>query len=1076
MRKISQLFTLLLLIVGAVSAYAQTPTADPITDEEVPDGYYFIASTQSTIDNVTNPYIAANGGTMKLVSQSDVTTDASTSQVGLWYIRKTGTDGSDNHSTFSIQSMEGNKYYWGVGGNCPLQTTVGIYRIGKDDSGYYFYGNGTTGNITNTDYVNATSATVFGRNTSGANNKWKLIPAGVKNITLNYTAGSRSFSKTKLAGIGKETSTSFTADFYDSFEPSTVNVASDVDAYSVVCTTSFPFVEGKYYKMKIRWANDNDNNDLNVKSDGVYTYRSISWDGNVNSNITTRNAESEGNGALWCVKPVAGTTNQVYLCSAVGGCVLTIANTSNKTMAKMTLNAGTPFECKKKANNTDANYNNGFRLAALTDDNINLNDISGTLGYWAPGSQGRSDQDAGSTFTIYEPSAQPIAVTEVKATNTATNEAITFDADNSLYVVSTQTTGNVVVKGNSFFSIDDSNSSFDGTTLSVNYTSNDAPYVLSGTTDDTRHWQAIRSRNDNSHYLKLSGDNVASGPSKSAGNVNRSSLSAIKTFNATDEVQWAIVPADGGFDRFYLVNKANATKKAYLASETQGTLVTFTDKGTPFYLAAQPTFDGYTGGFTIQPNNSDTHAVGDHCSDNLGYWSSRGSSELADAGSIFHADLLADCKAIVDAQTNNGYVGSLATSVSTTLNALNGNGDQASITAYLEKYDELLTEQSNFMAPDESKIYYIHPSRISANSFAAFTNATADAEGNVNLGSGNYPDERLLTFTQTETPSVYVRFVPKNNGEYYLIQDVNSSLYYGYYANRDDANGNNKLYLVANADYAGHYTIHNAFDGVPGHVGLKEILATDVKKQYLWCRGGTASQAEEFPMEFHSAYYNNVTALDENGVEPGCSYQIKAVSNYTAAISAARYASLCLPFSVTLPESGLTAYKVTAINRDNNNEMNLEEVGSTIPAGEPVILEGAEGSYTLTINTENGTRVTGNILTGATVKRTGISEEYYALAKKTIDETETVAFFRVKTTNMPANKAYLLKKDIPAEAANAAMFMFNFDGNGGEVTGINTATKAEAESNVYYDLNGRRVLYPSHGIYVKGNGQKVFIK
>ena len=156
--------------------------------------------------------------------------------------------------------------------------------------------------------------------------------------------------------------------------------------------------------------------------------------------------------------------------------------------------------------------------------------------------------------------------------------------------------------------------------------------------------------------------------------------------------------------------------------------------------------------------------------------------------------------------------------------------------------------------------------------------------------------------------------------------------------------------------------------------------------------------------------------------------------------------------------------------------MNLESVGNTIPAGEPVILQGAAGNHTLTINTDNGTKVTGNILTGATVKRTGISEDYYALAKKTIDETETVAFFRVSTTNMPANKAYLLKKKIPASAVNAAMFMFNFDGNGGEVTDINTATKTETESNVYYDLNGRRVLYPSHGIYVKGNGQKVFIK
>ena len=1086
MRRISYLFTLLLLIVGAVSAYAQTPTATPIAVEEVPTGYYFIASTNGSAYDLANPYIVPNGGTaMKLVSQSAVTTDLSTSNVGIWYIKKV--EGSGASSKYTIRNIDG--LYWVSGPNCPLanrSTNVGYYQFNLTETGansYYLKGAGGDGNdkITNANPVWASNATTFARTPStGSTNydKWKLIPAGVKDITINYTAGSRTISVVKSAvKVGQEISTTFTADFYDSFTPENITVTSE-DSYAVTCTTSFPFEFGKFYRLKLRYKEDTWNHADNTMEDGSttdYKLRALSWNGNIAAdNVSTRNALSDVNGQLWQFKPVEGKINQVYLCSAVGGYQVYMSNANDGTKAAFKP-VGTPFVCQK-ANTT---YENGFRLAAVSNDRANLNDIDGKLGYWTPtsGNLDNSKTDGGSTFTIYEPSAQPIAVTTVKATNTATNEVITFDTDNSLYAVSTQKAGNVVVKGaNSFFTIDDSNSSLEGTTLSINYTST-APYVLSGTTDETRHWQAIRSRNDNDHYLKLSGDKVASGPTKSAGSVNRSSLSAIKTFNKTDEVQWAIVPADGGFNRFYLVNKANATKKAYLPNETDGALVTFTDKGTPFYLAAQPTLDGYTGGFTIQPNNSNNHAVGDHFSDNLGYWSTRNSSELADGGSIFHADLLADCKAIVDAQTGDeSYVGSLATSVPTTLNALNGSGDQASITAYLAKYDELLTEQSSFMAPNASKIYYIHPNRISGNSFAAFTNAIADAEGTVNQGSGNYPNERLLTFTQTETPSVYVRFVPKNNGEYYLIQDVNSSLYYGYYADRSDANGNNKLYLVANADFAGHYTIHNAFDGVPGHVGLKEILATDVKKQYLWCRGGSASQAEEYPMEFHSAYWNNATVLDENGVEPGCAYQVKAVESYTAAISPAGYASLCLPFSVTLPESGLTAYKVTAINRDNNNEMNLESVGNTIPAGEPVILQGAAGNYTLTINADNGTKVTGNILTGATVKRTGISEDYYALAKKTIDETETVAFFRVSTTNMPANKAYLLKKNIPAQADNAAMFMFNFDGNGGEVTDINTATKAETESNVYYDLNGRRVLYPSHGIYVKGNGQKVFIK
>ena len=1077
MRRISYLFTLLLLIVGAVSAYAQTPTATPIAVEEVPDGYYFIASTNESAYNLTNPYIVPNGdAAMKLVSQSAVTTDISTSNVGIWYIKKV--EGSGASSKYTIRNIDG--LYWVSGPDCPLanrSTNVGYYQFALTGTGansYYLKGAGGDGNdkITNANPVWASNATTFARTPStGSTNydKWKLIPAGVKDITINYTAGSRTISVVKSAvKVGQEISTTFTADFYDSFTPENITVTSSEDSYAVTCTTSFPFEFGKFYRLKLRekdtayLTNDTKENGSSTN----YKFRALSWNGNVAAdNVSTRNALSDANGELWQFKPVEGTSNQVYLCSAVGGYQVYMSGTGNATKAALKP-VGTPFVCQK----ANTSYEHGFRLAAVSDDNANLNDIDGKLGYWTPtggGNEGKSKTDGGSTFTVFEPSELPIAVTTIKATNTATNEVITFDTDNSLYAVSTQTAGNVVVKGNSFFTIDDSNSSLEGTTLSINYTST-APYLLSGTTEETRHWQAIRSRNDNDHYLKLSGDNVASGSGKNAGSVTRSSLSAIKAFNETDEVQWAIVPADAGFDRFYLVNKANATKKACLANETQSTLVTFTDKGTPFYLAAQPTLAGYTGGFTIQPNNSNTHAVGDHCSGNLGYWSNRGSSELADAGSIFHADLLADCKSIVDAQTDDSYVGSLATSVLTTLNALNGSGDQASITAYLAKYDELLASTGNdvYTTPEENALYRITFNRC--NAVAAATNAVADAEGNVQNGSGDSPQERLLALIRNtvNTPSALVRF--HQSGDKYTIEDVNSGYYYGFYYNDD------RMFLVPSTNAKGQFTIVNNFNGTPTYVGLKEMSVSDDTKRFLWSCG--SYESEVFDNHPYVRFHSGINANNTAEAEAGCVLRIQKVTTYPVSISPAGYASLCLPFSVTLPESGLTAYKVTAINRDNNNEMNLESVGNTIPAGEPVILQGAEGNYTLTINADNGTKATNNILTGATVKRTGISEEYYALAKKTIDESETVAFFRVNTTNMPANKAYLLKKKIPASAVNAAMFMFNFDGNGGEVTDINTATKAETESNVYYDLNGRRVLYPSHGIYVKGNGQKVFIK
>lgn len=1063
MRRISYLFTLLLLIVGAVSAYAQTPTATPIAVEEVPDGYYFIASTQSTIDNVANPYIAANGGTMKLVAQSAVTTDASTSQVGLWYIRKTGTDGSDNHSTFSIQSMEGSKYYWGVGGNCPLQTTIGIYRIGKDDSGYYFYGNGTTGNITSTDYVNATSATVFGRSSSGANNKWKLIPAGVKDITLNYTAGTNHFSVSKLVGTGKELSTSL--DFYKDFEPATITPDANTSTYNVTCAYNFPFEFGKYYKMKIRWASTNGKDQ---QSDGVYTYRSVVWNGQVKGqtgnniyeqgSISTRDVVTETNNALWSFQIVEGTAYQVYLSNALGGQKVTIDNATTDNLKAYMGPVGTPFYVKK--GNTEANYTNGFRLQALTNENANLNDVNGSLGYWTDGG---SKTDAGSTFTIIGEAAScdDQEINTVVATNTANNEVITV---NNLSVTEKLTgkTGDKLLC-NTFFTT--SNGSYDSSTktFTVSYTPTaSAPYQLSSLADNgVMHWQVIRTRNDanpiKNCYLKLNGDNIQSRNNA----IDRTSLSSIRTFTETNENYWAIVPA-GNFNQFYLVNKADQTKKAYLANEDQGTAVTMSaTNATGFYLNAQPTFSGITGGFTIQPNNSNNHAIGDHGDSKLCYWNNRGESELNDAGSIFYlVDLLADCKSVASATSS--YVGGFSAQSISALNAT------TACDGFFTKYDELLASTGNdvYTTPEENALYRITFNRC--NAVAAATNAVADAEGNVQNGSGDSPQERLLALIRNtvNTPSALVRF--HQSGDKYTIEDVNSGYYYGFYYNDD------RMFLVPSTNAKGQFTIVNNFNGTPTYVGLKEMSVSDDTKRFLWSCG--SYESEVFDNHPYVRFHSGINANNTAEAEAGCVLRIQKVTTYPVSISAAGYASLCLPFSVTLPESGLTAYKVTAINRNNNNEMKLESVGRTIPAGEPVILQGAAGNYTLTINADNGTKVTGNILTGATVKRTGISEDYYALAKKTIDETETVAFFRVSTTNMPANKAYLLKKNIPAQAVNAAMFMFNFDGNGGEVTDINTATKAETESNVYYDLNGRRVLYPSHGIYVKGNGQKVFIK
>ena len=69
-----------------------------------------------------------------------------------------------------------------------------------------------------------------------------------------------------------------------------------------------------------------------------------------------------------------------------------------------------------------------------------------------------------------------------------------------------------------------------------------------------------------------------------------------------------------------------------------------------------------------------------------------------------------------------------------------------------------------------------------------------------------------------------------------------------------------------------------------------------------------------------------------------------------------------------------------------------------------------------------------------------------------------------------ANKAYY----VSSSAAGAA-FTLSFGGPTVGIDGVESADGAE-KATIYYDLSGRRVLYPSNGIFVTGEGQKVFIK
>lgn len=206
---------------------------------------------------------------------------------------------------------------------------------------------------------------------------------------------------------------------------------------------------------------------------------------------------------------------------------------------------------------------------------------------------------------------------------------------------------------------------------------------------------------------------------------------------------------------------------------------------------------------------------------------------------------------------------------------------------------------------------------------------------------------------------------------------------------------------------------------------------------------------------------------DENG--KGCYWQIEKVTSIPVTVSAAGYASVGYPFAVQVPEeSGVKAYYGKTAE---NGKLYLEEItGGLIPANTGAVLV-KEGGATLNLDivTTEVTAIEGNKLQAATAKRTGFTaNENYLLG---VDNDNTVKFLVATITTVPANKAFLPATEVPTGTMAPAL-AFDF----GNATGIGNVINREEKDVEYYDLNGRRVLYPANGVFVTNNGRKVLIK
>lgn len=319
----------------------------------------------------------------------------------------------------------------------------------------------------------------------------------------------------------------------------------------------------------------------------------------------------------------------------------------------------------------------------------------------------------------------------------------------------------------------------------------------------------------------------------------------------------------------------------------------------------------------------------------------------------------------------------------------------------------------------------------------------------VTAGTDGKYTESLLSKVATATTSLSVvdahqlwRFEPVGDGSFYLV-NLNTGLSIG-----GNASGSAKL-MTPSA--AGAYTVVNQSGNI-------WALCNKSNGQYINSNGG----ANSTELGFWSGGTN-----DDNNL-----WKIEEVTEMRMSVSATQLTSAFFPFAVRMPE-GLTAYIATEITvKEGTDVLVLEPVkGGLLPANTPAVLIGERKAHVLEIVPDDNTApLAGNLLRGTLLKRTGFTAGDVASILN--DDTTGKGVYVGTATTVAANRAFMLAADLPTltSPGNGLVFSIN-------ATGINDAILLDAEAdNTLYDLNGRRVVRPTKGIYVTGSGKKVYIK
>ena len=592
--------------------------------------------------------------------------------------------------------------------------------------------------------------------------------------------------------------------------------------------------------------------------------------------------------------------------------------------------------------------------------------------------------------------------------------------------------------------------------FNVVYTKGTAPFTFSTAESKTWYTLSLRNAKDKNsgagnYLIRQDNNNIKTGNNAGESKFEAANVTTFERFNGG---VWAFVESGFGVK---LMNKFTGT---YVKVDGGGNKAYLDATGTVFYVQ---TTSAEGAGFSLQYDGK-TY-LGDHKEGNLGTWTPNvnwGEDAQNDGGSGF---------AIHDANLDT-YVSVGKSAATATLTALTANEEvdgkltintETSIAAAKTAVPSATTVDALNAA--YAKSYNVEPTayyRIknvsvndNQNAYVSSENIFVGTDGKLSTSyNANNGLDRVVRRVSADKnyASQLWQFVDNNNGTFKL-RNANTGCCLGAYESDGAA-----LEMPIDNKHAGEYTLKATT------ANLSNGVTNDSKSMLQLVNEGHTMNA------FQGSHNNTITNYDNHDGDNGNYWQFIKVTTVPVSISAANYATVAYPFAVKVPaESGVKAYAVSAVK---NGMLELSEITDGIIAANTgaILYHEGEKQVNLEITNEAATYTGANKLQGATAKRTGFAaNDTYVLA---LNSANQAAFLKSELTTVPANKAYVLASALPAAEVGAQALNFGF----GEVTGINGVNADSNNAVEYYDLNGRRVLYPANGIFVTNTGKKVFIK